>query len=389
MIIGQFGDTFPPTLDGVGRVMMSYCDTLEKLGHRAPYISVENPQFHEDVPMETILYHSLPIPRQNYRLGVPLCSLRFRRQMRHMDFDVVHAHSPFIAGHYARRIARRRNIPLVATFHSKFYDDFYRATGSKTLARFVVRYVVRFFDTCDEVWAVGDKTAEVLRDYGYTGAVVTMPNGTNLIDISDDDRARARARFPLRPGVPTLMFTGQQDFKKNIETILLACAQLKNEGLDFQFVMVGEGPNAKEIRHIVDENGMTDRFTFTGFLGDRPLLLALYEQADLFVFPSLYDNAPMVVREAASMGTPALLIKDSCSSEGMTDGQNAFLCENSVPAVAACIRDALPRCREVGETARETIPIPWSKLMQEVLARYQTLIERKKARPSPQKRSKA
>ncbi len=378
MIVGQFNDTYPPTLDGVGRVMMSYCETLEELGHRAVYVGAENPNYDEDVPLETILCRSLPIPKQNYRWPVPSFSLRFRRQMRKIPFDVVHAHSPFFNGHYARFLARMRHIPLVATFHSKFYDDFYHATGSKILARIAVRYVVRFFATCDEVWAVNNKTAQVLRDYGYKGEIITMPNGTNITPITDNDRARCRQKFPLREGVPTLMFAGQQDFKKNIATIVRACARLKDEGMDFQFVMVGDGPNAKEIRRMADENGMADRFTFTGFLSDRPVLLALYERAALFVFPSLYDSAPMVVREAASMSTPSLLIEGSCSSEGMTDGDNAFLCQNTVEAVAQGIRQALPRCAEVGQRAKQTIPIPWSRLMQEVLARYQHLIEQKK-----------
>ena len=107
-------------------------------------------------------------------------------------------------------------------------------------------------------------------------------------------------------------------------------------------------------------------------------MMSLYERADLMVFPSLYDNAPMVVREAAVMGTPSLLIEGSCSAEGVTHGQNGYLCQNSPQAIALAIEDALKTAEAVGREARKTIPIPWSELIVAVEARYKALIETKR-----------
>ena len=144
-----------------------------------------------------------------------------------MPFDVVHAHTPFLAGRAARRIARRRRIPLVATFHSKYYEDFYRVTHSRRLSLWALKYVVSFYNTCDEVWAVNDKTADVLRQYGYRGPIITMPNGTDPQSVSDETYRRVLARWSLRDGVSTLLFVGQMDFKKNPHLILRACALLR------------------------------------------------------------------------------------------------------------------------------------------------------------------
>ena len=377
MLIGQFCETYPPTLDGVGRVMLSYCQSLTALGHRALYIAPNNPLYPEQVECETLLYDGMRVPGEPYRVGVPRMSKSFRSAVAHLRFDLVHAHSPFLGGREARRIARRDGIPLVATFHSKYYDDFYKATGSKTLARLGVRYVVNFFHTCDEVWAVNDKTAEVLRGYGYHGSIVTMPNGTNPQTLSDAARAQTAARYPLRDGVPTLIFAGQQNKKKNTESVLRACKRLSDQGMDYQLVMVGDGPDALYLRTLAHTLGIEDRVLFTGFLSHRPTLMALYERADLMVFPSLYDNAPMVVREAAAMGTPALLVAGSCSAEGIIHGDNGYLCQNTVESITQGIVDALPSTGDVGIRARETIPIPWDRLMTQVVARYETLIQNK------------
>lgn len=42
---------------------------------------------------------------------------------------------------------------------------------------------------------------------------------------------------------------------------------------------------------------------------EREILKRYYVAADLFLFPSLYDNAPLVIREAAALGTPSVLIR--------------------------------------------------------------------------------
>ncbi|MDD3411032.1 MAG: glycosyltransferase [Eubacteriales bacterium] len=380
VLIGQFCETYPPTLDGVGRVMLSYCQHLRGMGSRCLYIAPNNPLYPERVDCETLLYDGMRVPGELYRVGFPRLSKSYRSAVSRLRFDVVHAHSPFFAAREAERIARRDGCPLVATFHSKYYDDFYKATRSAALSRLALRYVLRFYERCDEVWAVNEATADVLLGYGFKGDIVCMPNGTDISGITDDDRREALAPWGLREGVPTLIFTGQQSLKKNTDTILRACALLAKGGMDFQLLMVGEGPDLRYLQSLAKTLGIADRVIFTGFMNHRPWLLALYERADLLVFPSVYDNAPMVVREAAAMGTPPLLVRGACAAEGVTDGDNGFLCENTVEDVARGIREALPRARTVGQRARATIPIPWSELMPRVLQRYEALIARRAER---------
>lgn len=377
MIVGQFCETYPPSLDGVGRVMLGYCQALEKRGCRALYIAPSAPGCTEEAGCETLLYGGVGIPGEPYRIGVPGWSASYRRQAKAVPFDLVHAHSPFLAGRSARRIARRRHIPLVATFHSKYYDDFYKFTHSRALSRMALRYVLAFYRSCDEVWAVNQRTAEVLRGYGYQGEIVVMPNGTDPQFLSDDAYRAAIRRFSIREGVPVLLFMGQQDFKKNLKSVLEACAVLTARNEDYQLLMVGVGQDLPRLQDMANKLGIAERVLFTGFVADRDTALALHRRADLFVFPSLYDNAPMVVREAAAMGTPSLLVEGTCSAEGVMDGENGYLCQNTPESIADAILRALPTVREVGERARQTIPIPWQTIMEQVMARYQALIAAK------------
>ena len=375
MVVGQFVDTYPPSVDGVGRVTLSYCQTLTSMGHEAYYIAPESPNAEELYGVPVILSASLKVPGELFRMGLPGLDPKFRKRVAEVPFDIVHAQSPFLAGGEALKVARKRDIPLVSTFHSKYYDDALAKTHSKVLAQTVVQRLVRFYDRCDGVWTVNNATADVLHSYGYHGEILVMENGTNMEGLSPEGEMRMNARLRLKEGVPTLLFVGQHNYKKNLHGVLGACAILKEQGVPFQLVTAGDGPDFSEILQEARDLGIYDQCQFLGFIGNRDELMALYHRADLLVFPSLYDNAPMVLREAAVMETPGIVVKGSCSAEGVRDGDNGFICEDeTAQSIASTIVRALPMSHEVGARAQKTIPISWTSIMEKVVAEYQRLI---------------
>lgn len=382
MIIGQFCDTFPPEIDGVGMVVRSYATELQRRHEKCYLITPEAKNYDVSaLPFELIQFKGIKVPlAKQYKFGVPALDAGFRSALDNVHMDLLHAHSPFSAGYEAVRIARHYGVPLVGTFHSKFYDDFYQVTHSELLAQAGVKIILNFFNACDEVWSVSASAAEVLRGYGFEKQIVVMPNGTDLWYPTEADRLRAEERYALGKG-HVLLFVGQQNWKKNIRHIIEAAALYKQRGEDFKMVMVGQGPSEKDIHALVEELGLQEQFVFTGQLMDRDAVMCLYARADLFVFPSLYDTAGLVVREAAAAGTPSLLVEGSCAAEVVQDQVNGFLCEDTPESIADKIELALsnPELRQkCGERARETIPIKWSGIMDDVCERYQALIERRK-----------
>ena len=378
MVIGEFVDTYPPFLDGVGRVTLSYCQTLASLGHDAYYIAPDAPRWKEEYDFPIILQRSMPIPGEQYRLGIPGSDIRYRRQLSRVPFDIVHAHSPFTAGEEALHVAKKLDIPLVATFHSKYRQDFYDKTHSDLIAGGVVKLIVHFYHKCDAVWTVNNATADVLRDYGYKGPITIMENGTDAEAVRPDALRRMRQR--LKPdGRPMLLFVGQHNYKKNLHGVLGACAILKKQGFPFRLITAGDGPDAAAIRQEAADLGIAEDCTFLGFMSDRDELMAVYSLCDLLVFPSVYDNAPMVLREAAVMKPPGLLVRGSCSAEGVRDGDNGFISDNeSAESIAKTILRALPLTGPVGERAAQTIPVAWTDIMNKAVAEYRRLIDEKK-----------
>lgn len=376
MRIGEFCDVFPPELDGVGTVVKNYATGLCAQGDETYYVAPAADDPVGERPFPTLLFFGIRMPGEPYRVGVPSLDRAFKKRAAGIGFDIVHAHSPFGAGRAARRIARRCGIPLVATFHSKYYDDFLSKTHSKLLARLGTRIVVSFYRSCDEVWAVNEASADVLRSYGYRGRLRVMPNGTDPWEPQGTADALLSKLFGTQEG-PLFLFVGQHNWKKNIRTVLDGVA-LYAKDHPCRMLFVGQGPDKAAIEEHAEAIGIAPLCRFLGHTADREALMQLYAAADLFLFPSIYDNAPMVVREAAAAGTASVLVRGSCAAEGTEDGVNAFHCEDSPESLAATVAAALPHAQTVGKRAKETIPRPWHDILSEVRERYAALCEEKK-----------
>ena len=114
-------------------------------------------------------------------------------------------------------------------------------------------------------------------------------------------------------------------------------------------------------------------------IGDT-LVTRYYAAADLFLFPSMYDNAPLVVREAAALHTPAVMVEGSTAATILRDGENGYLVPNDLEAFAARLRDLYrdkAAVRRAGLAASRTIVRSWEDVVGEVLDRYDALIARK------------
>lgn len=376
--IGEFTDTFLPVVDGVGRVVQAYSETLCKMGHQVTVVApMYDTGFQGGFPFELVEYVGSSVPgMKQYKVGEAILDAHYRRRIRMIKLDLIHAHSPFTAGSEAIRLAAVRKLPLVATFHSKYYDDFLKATRSESIAKMGVKLVVGFYNRCDEVWAVGSNTADVLRQYGYEGEIQVMPNGATMRTVSPSDVEEVSRRWNLGRE-PVILFVGQMDWKKNILTVLEACAELKKQGGHFRLLLAGQGMDTEGIRQKIRDLNIQDRSELLGHITDTSLLDALYARASVFAFPSLYDAAPMVVREAAVMGTPSVMVRGSTAAEVIRNGENGLLCENDPKDLARVIREALEdpaRLEAIGRKARETIPVPWEKVLEKAVERYERLV---------------
>ena len=383
-MIGIFNDCYPPVIDGVSVTVQNYARWLNRKCNDVCVVtpSVPGAVYDDDFPVYD--YFSVPIPmRRPYRMGMPMVDRAFLARLGKTDFSIVHAHSPFSSGRLALRLARQRGVPVVATFHSKYRADFERVIPNKAVVDYLVRGIVDFYAAADEVWIPQAGVEETLREYGYKGRVEVMDNGSDLVaDYPEKYFADARSRLGIAPDEFVMLFVGQHIWEKNPRLIIEALSRIPD--CRFRMYFVGNGYAASAMKELVSEKGLDSRVTFVGTITDRALLTGYYAASDLFLFPSLYDNAPLVVREAAALHTPSVMTRGATASSILTDGQDGFLVENDPDSMAALLRELISdpaRVHRVGLQASKTLVRSWEDCVGEALDRYNVLL---KSRGLPQ-----
>ena len=382
-MIGIFNDNFPPILDGVALTAQNYAYWLHEKGHDVRVITDYAPKMKQVIkaaPYPINFVPSVPIPfRHPYRYGIPFISPLFLHRWNKMQFDIVHAHCPFVTGDLAYSAAQKQGIPMVATFHSKYRQDFEHNVKSPFIVDKMVKHIVRFFEKADEVWIPLPAVEETLREYGFKGHVEVVENGNDFYTptaLIEAMRMEMREEFGLLPEETMLLFVGQHTWEKNIGFILDSLALIKDK--PFQLFMVGTGYAVREIKHRIKQLGLRDNVTLLGNIHDRERLKRIYAAADLFIFPSLYDTCGLVVREAAAMHTPSLMLGNSTAATAIHDGVDGFLSPDNTQEYAQRILTLMEHpelVARVGTKASKTISRSWESVIEEVILRYRDIQE--------------
>ena len=381
LTFGIFSDSYPPIMDGVAITVKNYAYWLNKSGFRPYIITPEYPGFTDIDEHPVLRYHSVPIlMRKPYRLGLPKIDHQFNQELKNIPFNLVHAHSPFSAGLLALKIARQNHIPMVATFHSKYRDDFSRFFNQKEILNQIVKKIITFYNAADEVWIPQPSVEDTIREYGYKGKVEVVENGVDFNVDGDVNLLRSASRKMLK--IPenrrVFLYVGQLVLEKNLKFLVESLRYINAE--DFIVYFVGEGYAKPHLENLVREYGLDSKVKFTGIIHDREELKRYYAVADLFLFPSMYDNAPLVILEASAFHTPALLLRGSTISALIKEDFNGFLSDNDTKLYGGKINQLISDNEllvKAGDNAAATIGRPWQDKVREVADRYTQLIKRK------------
>ncbi len=380
--IGLFSDAYIPIMDGVSITVRNYAYWLRKIAGTTYIVTPYIPHFRDEDDSGIIRFLSFPtIVRPPYRIGLPDFDIRLQFILKNRDFDIVHAHSPFAAGRLALRVAREKNIPLIATFHSKYRDDLTRAIAFKAIVDDQIKRIVDFYYAVDNVWVPQESVARTLQEYGYKGPYEVVENGIDFEPSADTSsyKASGGAYLNLPPEYSVGLYVGQHVLEKNLEFLMRALPSIMDALPDFRMVFVGKGYAKETLIDLARQLGIHHKIIFHDVIFDRELLKSIYARADIFLFPSLYDTSGLVVREAAAMKTPSVLLKEADAAAFILHQKNGYLASNDIDDFALTVIQALSdrhTLSTIAENAQKTLCRSWENVANEVSERYRAILAR-------------
>ena len=373
-------DSFPPIIDGVANSVLNYAGVIQEQLGQCTVVTPHYPDITDDYIFPVIRYPSLNTVKatSGYRAGYPFSS-KTLSLLEQKEFDVIHSHCPFSSGLLARTLRERLEAPYVFTYHTKFDIEINKVFESESMQRLTTRLLINNISAADEIWAVSQGAGDNLRSMGYEGEIVIMENGVDMpAQRVAEQKVQALRHELALPDVPVFLFVGRCMWYKGLQISLDAMKALLAQGKDFRFIIVGDGLDRAEIEVYAKAAGLEKHCLFVGSVYDREKLRAYFALSDVFIFPSTYDTNGLVVREAAANAVGSIIIDGSCAAEGITDGRNGLLIEETADSLAAKLywacdnRDTL---RTIGQCAQKEIYISWQDAVTKAYRRYEHLVE--------------
>jgi glycosyltransferase involved in cell wall biosynthesis len=292
-------------------------------------------------------------------LALPF-SARISSEIDRLSFDLVHAQHPVWVGRWGQNVARCKNIPAIATAHTK-YELYADRTWLPTewVEPAMTNHLVRYFNRCQVVTTPVNWMRARLAEHGVEVPIELVPNPVDLSLLGEPERHATRSKLGLGDDDIVVGYLGRLSPVKRIPLLIEAVSLLAERRPEVRLVVVGDGADAEELRDLARER-LGDRVIFTGSVPHAEV--AHYHAAfDVFATASESETQPLAYTEAMFVGVPVVALATPGAADMFVDGENGALvppeagATGLAEALETVIRDAdlADRLREGGRRFAE------------------------------------
>lgn len=332
MRIAVFTDRFYPEVDGVSVHVESVVNELYRRGHSLLIISPQ-PKRKQDQKISrkrfTVCYlPNFRIPMSfNPRVTFPF-SLEVLAKVKAFNPDICHFHLPFLVGFQGVIIAKLLNIPLVGTFHSYFMEpEYLQSIGlhkihldqSRVMHDAGWNYANFFYNRADMVITPSKCTKSDLERKHIKSPIEVISNGILL----DQEKKTSRTlTFDLPKKY--FLYVGRLSIEKSLQVLIKAFASVAYE-IEEDLLLVGDGPERKNLEKLVSKYALSDRIHFSGEIQHKELVSSnVFERAIAFITPSTSETQCISVLEAMASDLPIIGVRARALTELIE--KNGILC---------------------------------------------------------------
>lgn len=320
-------DVYFPRVNGVSTSIKTFRDELRAAGECVTLIA---PSYGADVPEPDVVRipaRTVPLDPED-RLMQRSVALGLTDRLRAESYDLVHIQTPFAAHYVGIELARRLDLPCIATYHTFFeeylfhYIRFLPRNWLRTLARSLSR------DQCNALDAVIIPSAamhDVLLRYGVSTPMHVLPTGIPLHRFRDGDGLSFRAWHGIAPHRPLALYVGRVAGEKNIGFLLHTLRRALRDVPDLLLVVSGDGPALRSLQRSAYRLAIEDSVLFLGYLNRDTELPHCYAAADAFVFASQTETQGLVLLEAMAAGVPLVALSAMGTRDILGTGRGALV----------------------------------------------------------------
>ncbi len=299
-MVGQF----PPHVGGVGVHIHTLSKELIKQGHEVYVITYPHSDLKDIDGIHVIGTSGINIPGIRGLMFKRNAQKALENLIKEVDIDIIHGHYLFPAGAAACDAGSKNNIKTYVTAHGSDMFEMYKKQS------FMRPFINKVLKRADVVFAVSNALKKEILSTNVSGIESKTRLYWNSVDIkkfSKDNKNILESR-----GKPIVLFVGNIIKRKNVNLILEA---KKQSNVDYEVVVVGDGPLLNELKNKVEKENISD----VRFLGSRSDVENIIPGCDVLVLPSFSESFGLVLIEALACEKPVIGSNVGGISEIITD----------------------------------------------------------------------
>lgn len=373
--VALFSGNYNYVMDGPVRALNKLVGYLEGRGVEVLVFAPTAKAAAFDHVGQLVSVPSICVPgRGDYRLALGLPT-SVRERLENFKPDLIHLAAPDWLGHSALSWAEKRDVPAVASFHTRF-DTYFRYYKLKWLEKYITAFMRRFYHRCEQIYVPSPCMADELAAQDMSPNIGIWSRGVDHSLFNADRRdAGWRQAQGFSEDEIVIAFVGRLVLEKGLGVFADTLDLLAENGHRVKALIVGDGPEKQRF-----EDRLPNA-TFTGHLSGEALARA-YASADIFFNASVTETFGNVTLEAMASGLP-LVCADATGSRSLVHrGQNGYLAsEVSASAFAheleKLIDDASLRAKMAEASLQYSAGYTWTSVLGRLFDQYCGVLEQR------------
>lgn len=338
MRIGIFTDTYPPYINGVSTSIQMLEKALKKKGHQVFIVTV-NPSkmsYKYEKNNKVIRIPGIPTGIYDYRL-TGIYPLRAIRKIKKWNLDVIHSHTEFGIGTFARIIAKQLNIPLVHTYHTMYEDYVHYITKGyfDGTSKKIIEYLTKFYcdKTTKELIVPTKKAYDLFKEkYKVDKNIHIVPTGIELEkfykeNINMQKLTKLKDSLGITNKDFIILYVGRLGQEKNVDFLIDNQEYFVNKNKNVKLLIVGSGPDYDKYKEKTKKLGLENNIIFTGKVPYNNIEY-YYNMGNVFVTASTTETQGLTIIEAMATGMPTVCINDESFKNTVINELNGYLFDN-------------------------------------------------------------
>lgn len=318
--------------------------------------------------------HDPKRPELTYQIGLDISSSVLKKLD---DFapTIVHITVPDCTTLHIIQYARRKEIPIVATYHSNIPEYMEHYPGLSFMKHIVAAFFRHQYNFVQALYVPTPFIVKHLIDSYKMDACTKLEVWGRGVDVSQFSPSHRCMKFRRSLGIAdnvcVLLWVGRLVPEKRPDIFASVVRRLHDQGLNFHALVVGIGPCERDICDLPNTS-------FLGWMSGEQLSTA-YASSDVFLFPSAVETFGNVTLEAAASGLP-VVVEAGCSGHLVIEGKNGYKIEEGdtesfFEATLSLVLDSKRR-ESFGSCSRElALTLEKSSVVRQMLNNYSNITD--------------